>query len=229
MDTMDVVETLQEKSSHLPSTNVEREDNGVYDLGNLAYFDPKPIFLKDFNENGPQTLLDAARDNVQLLINKLFLLPTAKPQHGVSGVLAYLPQRVTVIPREKPMAQAKPLTKWQQFALEKGINKKKKDRLVYDDNTGEIRPRFGFRRANNDDEWVVEAKKGEDPSIDPFTRKEMEKKKKELLRTRSNKRRIVIELQNPMVMEQMQFQEYQSSTMINRSVSMTKWLALIKF
>jgi len=41
------------------------------------------------------------------------------------------------LPRAKPIPKIASLTKWQKFALTKGIQKKKKDRLLLDESTGE--------------------------------------------------------------------------------------------
>lgn len=56
-----------------------------------------------------------------------------------------LPEPETRLPRAKPVPKAKPLTRWQQFALAKGITKKKKDRMVWDEAAGEFKPRWGYK------------------------------------------------------------------------------------
>ena len=39
------------------------------------------------------------------------------------------------------------------------MNRKKRERLVYDENVDEWRPRHGINRANNlEDDWVIEAR-----------------------------------------------------------------------
>lgn len=38
----------------------------------------------------------------------------------------------TSLPREKPVPKEKALTKWEQFARDKGLTKKKKDKKVWD-------------------------------------------------------------------------------------------------
>jgi regulator of ribosome biosynthesis len=48
-------------------------------------------------------------------------------------VVALLPPGKTVLPREKHCPKPRPLTKWEQYALEKGITKKKKTNVVWDD------------------------------------------------------------------------------------------------
>lgn len=39
----------------------------------------------------------------------------------------------TVLPRMKQIPQIRKLTKWQKFALDKGIKKKDKSQMVFDD------------------------------------------------------------------------------------------------
>ena len=48
------------------------------------------------------------------------------------------------IPREKPIPK-KEETKWESFARSKGIKKHKKERMVYDKNAKEGRPRWGYK------------------------------------------------------------------------------------
>lgn len=93
-----------------------------------------------------------------------------------------MPKRLKV-PREKPVPQPKPLTRWEEFAKRKvgplrllsllhpttalsilrvtllflkGIKKVKKSIMVYDEASGEYKPRWGYKRANNelDVPWV---------------------------------------------------------------------------
>jgi regulator of ribosome biosynthesis len=56
-----------------------------------------------------------------------------------------LPPRSTPIPREKHIPTDKAQTRWEKFALEKGIKKKKRERMVWDEDKKEWRPRFGFK------------------------------------------------------------------------------------
>jgi hypothetical protein len=55
----------------------------------------------------------------------------------------------------------KPPTKWEKFAKAKGIQKTKRSRMVFDEATDQYKPRYGYGRASNKDEWVVEAKGNE--------------------------------------------------------------------
>ena len=59
------------------------------------------------------------------------------------------------------MPKPKPLTKWEKFAKAKGIQKKKKDKMVWDEDFGEWRRRWGYKKANNPldkDNWIIEMK-----------------------------------------------------------------------
>lgn len=75
-------------------------------------------------------MANETRDNVQLLINKLFELPM-KTEEGYMYV--DLPEPRYNIPREKPLPAPKALTKWQKFAIEKGIKKTPKPKKSWDD------------------------------------------------------------------------------------------------
>lgn len=76
----------------------------------------------------------------------LWALPT---ERTALGPVATLPQqKVLVLPREKPLPEAAPETRWEKFAREKGIDKeKKRSRMVWDDIEQKWAPRFGFKRA----------------------------------------------------------------------------------
>jgi hypothetical protein len=50
-------------------------------------------------------------------------------------------------------------TKWEQFAKVKGINKKKRSRMVFDDEAQAWKPRYGYKRIGDAEaEWVMEDK-----------------------------------------------------------------------
>ncbi len=57
------------------------------------------------------------------------------------------------------MPAIKPQTKWQQFAAKKGITPKKKEgKMVYDEESGEWVPKWGYKGVNKkgEGEWLVE-------------------------------------------------------------------------
>ena len=86
------------------------------------------------------------------------------------------------LPREKPLPEDKPATRWRKFAKEKGIVKKKRSKMVWDETSQQWAPRYGYGRANNPkdapENWVVVAKPGDDGSVDPFEERAKERKSK---------------------------------------------------
>lgn len=63
-------------------------------------------------------------------MNKIWELPTEKVDEVT---VAVLPKVTYIIPRAQPVPKPKAPTKWERFAKEKGIEKKKKDKLKWDD------------------------------------------------------------------------------------------------
>lgn len=100
-------------------------------------------------------LTTTARDGVQAMIAALFSLPTTS---SADGPLAQLPPPTTQIPRAKPLPKPKPPTKWEKFASAKGIQKKRKDKKVWDEEKQEWVDRWGWKGANKQEEvqWLME-------------------------------------------------------------------------
>ncbi|TYZ68719.1 hypothetical protein PybrP1_011974 [[Pythium] brassicae (nom. inval.)] len=149
------------------SSAVAKEDDLSYDLGNLAAFDTHP-----FAYASEKALAQHARENVQLLVNRIFDLPR---EMSDMGPLAQLPAPALVIPREKPLPKPKVDTKWEKFAREKGIDKRKKSRMAFDEDKGDWAPAWGYKRAGDDmKDWAVEMKAGD--TADPWTKRKQEKR-----------------------------------------------------
>jgi regulator of ribosome biosynthesis len=73
----------------------------------------------------------------------------------------------------------------------KGIEKKKKSRMVFDEEKDEYAPRWGYKRANNESENVIiEHREGDDPSIDPWARLKHEKKARVEKNTKQQERNL---------------------------------------
>ena len=96
-----------------------------------------------------------ARDDTQLIVNKLWDLETERIDNFV---VAKLPSARTILPRSKPIPKPKMPTKWELFAKQKGIQKKKKDKLVWDEETKEWKPKYGYRGINQKktNQWLIE-------------------------------------------------------------------------
>lgn len=104
------------------------------------------------------------------MINLIWDLPTEQVD---DVVVAKLPPQKTLLPRMKPVPKPKPLTKWQQFAKEKGIQKKKKSKLSWDEQLKKWVPVYGFKRVKSQKEkdWVLEVPENANPLEDQFAKK----------------------------------------------------------
>jgi hypothetical protein len=169
---------------------VERADVLAYDLGALVAFDPSPVDEAAFKADPETWLGDCARDCTQLLFNRLW--STLDMQAGGSKATIALPPPTTPIPREKPLPKPPAPTRWEKFAAQKGIVKKKRDRMTYDETQQKWMPRYGYKRADGDEaEWVLPAKPTDQPGSDPFEQKAQQKKEqrnKQLFNQERNRR-----------------------------------------
>ncbi|XP_030758609.1 ribosome biogenesis regulatory protein homolog [Sitophilus oryzae] len=189
---MDVVSQILEKSAqeaekYKPIT-VEKHLELEIDLGTLLAVDTNEFDTNLLKRNADDYFLKLTRDNTQLLINQLWELPTEKVDEAI---MVRLPTPKTLLPRMKPVPRPRPLTKWQKFANEKGIQKKKKSKLSWDEQLQKWIPMYGFKRAKADStkNWVLEVPQNVDPYEDQFAKKTVAKSenvaKNELQRLRN--------------------------------------------
>lgn len=153
-----------------------REETVHIDLGNLLAFDSRPLSTEEFKktEDADKLCMEMGRDVMQALTAQLFGLPSIPDK---LGRLVNLPPPSNLLPREKPLPKPRPPTKWEKFAQTKGIVKRKRSKLEYDEGAGEYRRRHGYKRVRDDkDELIIEAKPGDEPGVDPFTAKKAAKK-----------------------------------------------------
>lgn len=175
---MDVRALLAKGKSERPSIAVDKEDDLMYDLGHLYAYDPSPIDEAEMASGSEAYLLRMTRENVQLLTNRLY-----ETMHASGSKASIkLPKPEMALPREKPLPESKAVTRWERFAKDKGIVKKKRSKMVWDEDSQSWAPRFGYGRANSTNDtaenWVVEAKAGDDGSVDPFEARAGAKKAK---------------------------------------------------
>ncbi|TKY90220.1 hypothetical protein EX895_000218 [Sporisorium graminicola] len=149
-------------SKYKPTTVDEGPSPYQFDLGLLTSINPNPL-----TSTSSSKLLSLTRDGVQSLVNKIFTLPVTRDPEN--GPLASLPAFTSKLPREKSMPKPKPMTKWEKFAKQKGIQSRKKDKMVYDEATKEWVPRWGFKGANKDleEQWIHELKNNGNTDMDP--------------------------------------------------------------
>ncbi|UNI14553.1 Rhodanese- sulfurtransferase [Purpureocillium takamizusanense] len=146
---------------------VEKPTPYTFDLGLLLAQDPNTVTLD--RSALESSLAEITRDGAQSLINQL--LTTCPLNSSKDGVLLTLPPPTTRLPREKPVPDAKPPTKWERFAAKKGIKPKTREQrrnLAYDEESGEWKRKWGYKALNKkgEDDWLVE--------VDP--KKEAERK-----------------------------------------------------
>ncbi|KAB0793616.1 hypothetical protein PPYR_13236 [Photinus pyralis] len=159
-----------------------------YDLGTLLATDINSLDLTRLRKDKNDYTKQLSRDNVQLLFNEIWRLPTDRVEESI---VAKLPSSNFVLPRSRPLPKSKPLTKWEQFAKAKGIKKTKKTKQNWDDQLNKWIPSYGYKRAQADKEkdWVLEVPATSDPMEDQFLKKKTGKRenvaKNELQRLRN--------------------------------------------
>ncbi|EPQ59177.1 RRS1-domain-containing protein [Gloeophyllum trabeum ATCC 11539] len=163
---MDVSEILASHEARQKLNVVEKEIPLVIDAGYLTVTDLNPVDKESYEEDTEAYLLATARDGVQALFSTLSALPTVPSPYGP---LTQLPPPTTELPRAKPLPKPKPPTKWEQFAKAKGIQKKRKDRKVWDEEKQEWVNRWGWGGKNKEGEgaWLSEVKQGAEVDHDP--------------------------------------------------------------
>lgn len=131
------------EAADLAVLGVKRPDDLDYDLANMTALDSHPVDASKLAGAGREKYLArVARSGVQLLLHRVFALPyEATPD----GPMAVLPRARLRLPRRLPIPVGREETKWEKFAKEKGIKKKKRSRMVVDEQTGEFMPRWGYK------------------------------------------------------------------------------------
>lgn len=131
-------------------------------------------------------------EGIELTTEDLRIMDYSKSPFEVT-----LEDQKTIFPRFKKYVKETVIpTRWEAFAKEKGIQKKKRSRKVFDESTQDWVPRWGANSVKKLEEKrniIVEENKGE-PQTDPFARKYMEKhlqaEKHKLREEKNNLRKI---------------------------------------
>ncbi|KAL6221220.1 hypothetical protein ACLB2K_008972 [Fragaria x ananassa] len=146
------------------------------DLGNLMAVDLHHQFPSNpsSREDLVKECIAKGTELVQAIANNLFNLPSTE---DIEGTLVKLPAPTTRLPREKHIPKPKPPTKWEVFAQKKGIKNRKKDKIAYDEPSETWKRRYGYDRANDEDDVpIIEAKMTDVPGEDPFAKRREAKK-----------------------------------------------------
>lgn len=132
-----------------------------FDLHYLMATDPTPLPPELLEpEADEHRMMDVAVRTVAALCKEFVQLPRVSSNIGLMGII---PPPVLQLPREKPLPKPREPTRWERFARTKGIKKRKKSRLVYDEKVKEYRPRYGRnRRTDNTTEYdpIIPAEEG---------------------------------------------------------------------
>ncbi|VDL73001.1 unnamed protein product [Nippostrongylus brasiliensis] len=161
-------------------TTVQKLVHPFVDCGHLIIVDNDAI-----EGDVSQNMLSRARNNAQYLFNKIWEL-NRKTVDNV--VVACLPPSTFIMPREKKIPEKKEPTKWEKYAAEKGIaKKKKKNKKVFDEATKEWKPTYGYRRGKDDTkDWLIEIPDNADPNKDYFSER-VEKKKERVAKNETQR------------------------------------------
>lgn len=143
----------------------EKEDNLTYCLAHLAGFDITPLHPK-------VDLAGQTRDNVQLLVNKIFGLGREDTEDGPAALIPL--EEGFRLPRQRPIPKVKVETRWQKFMKERNMTKRKRSRLVFDEIAQDWRPRYGYKSIKQNDDkhnGILEVKAGQDSYSNLFEKK----------------------------------------------------------
>ncbi|KAM3728944.1 Ribosome biogenesis regulatory protein [Dirofilaria immitis] len=169
---------MGEQGFTLLSTEVNKILDPFVDAGNLLIIDNDDLVDEDSTSKPSEEELSAkVRDNAQFLFNKIWELERKRIGEAIC---AKLPTPLLRLPREKPLPSERQLTKWEQYAKQKGLRKRKKDRKVFDEQTQEWKARYGYKsvKNNNADDWLIEIPDNKDPMIDYFEEREKAKRER---------------------------------------------------
>jgi len=155
------------------------------DLGYVAAFDTTPVDPEAINSSSCDAhLRRLASENIKLIFRDLVNLPKAE----AGTTLVTLPDTSFRLPRWKPIPKEKGETKWEKFAKEKGIdNRKKRDRMLWNDDTQTWAPRYGYGKhveGGEQAEWCIELDDADDNNVDKFKQRK-ETKKLRVLKNRA--------------------------------------------
>merc|ERR1712002_1134944 len=174
-----VQEILNKATEEIKSVKVNKEIELDIDVGNLVASDQNAIdkrLIRD-PEECDKYLCSLARDGVQALFAKVWELPSHRIENAI---YVTLPRPTIRIPREKHLPKAPTLTKWEQYAKDKGITRRKKEKKLWDETLKRWVPRYGFRKVQAEKEktWVIEVPGNVDPYEDQFEKRAQIKKER---------------------------------------------------
>lgn len=157
--------------------------NLSFDAGLLLSTDASALDAKLYASEATreQLIQDRVVASTKALLSHLYKLPITK--HPDHGPLAALPAPTyPLLPREKALPKPKVETKWEAFAKRKGIEHRKKDKLVWDEEAKEWVPSWGFKGKNKKEEeqWIHEIPANAEDDFNPVSALKKARKEKSL-------------------------------------------------
>lgn len=170
----EILERTAKDAEKFKPIHVKKHLELEYDVGSLLAVDINDLDAKLINKEKNDYIKNLTRDNIQLLINQIWQLPTERVD---DAVVVKLPNAKTLLPRSLPVPKEKTLTKWESFAKEKGIRKSNKAKVHWDEELKEWIPEYGYKRAaaEREKDWVIEVPGNADPYEDQFAKKKQAK------------------------------------------------------
>jgi regulator of ribosome biosynthesis len=168
------------------SISVSKPIPYTFDLGHLICYDTNPLPPAATKDD----LTSTARDCAQSLLNQL--LTTCPITSTPEGVHLSLPTPMTPLPREKLVPPPKEKTTWEKFAAKKGIAAKKRDgNKVFDEESGEWVPKWGYGGKNKkgEDSWLVEVDEKKEAGTGEADNMRTERRAERKLRVQRQERR----------------------------------------
>ncbi|KAI4326310.1 hypothetical protein MLD38_031636 [Melastoma candidum] len=142
------------------------------DLGHLLAFDPTYHLppLPSSREELVEKCLEKGTELVQAIADSLFNLPATE---DADGPVVKLPPPTTKLPREKHMNDKRGSRNFCRAC----IKKRKTGKVVWDEQTGTWKRRYGYDRVDDDkDVPIIEAKATDEVGEDPFAKRRADKK-----------------------------------------------------
>lgn len=120
------------------------------DLQTLSVLDLSPVTKENLTDPS---------GTVGHLIYELLSLERKVTEDGIYGIIK---SSLSRLPRSKSIPKPRLPTRWEKFAKEKGIQKVKKKRVVWNEDRQDFLPTFGYKNQGRSDkdlsEWITEVK-----------------------------------------------------------------------
>jgi regulator of ribosome biosynthesis len=168
--------------------------NKSLDIGNLTVISTINIP----NSITEEEIIDVTKQNLSHLFGELYKIKVNqigkddenrdydKPINVIT-----LPEGSTLLPRSLPIPKRDDnMTKWEKFAKEKGIEKRKKGRMIWSDEFQKYLPRWGkgsLKKETENSKYIIEDKEKYEGK-NPFTYNKQEKKLEKLKQMKREKK-----------------------------------------